>query len=482
METNVTTKRRPISLAWRVTALVGITTTLVFLTFNWIIVRSLEHHFAEQDAGELQAVANAVSKTLEVHQDEATTDAMMQRLSAIVVGRHGMSYSVWNASGQLLYKSVGPDLSPVLKNSKIGTRIEDDQLLIWNVDGKSYRGGALQIPDENVEVEPRVVAVAMDIDFHLDFLDMFKRILWWATLIVALIALVVAWLAVQWGHRPIRKVSGDIRAIRSSQLDVRLDPADVPIELTELALSFNAMLGRIEDGFAKLANFSADIAHELRTPVTNLSTQTQVALGQVRTVDEYREVLYSNLEEFDRMSLMIGDMLFLAQTENDPRNLRLAKTDIGMLVQGLFDYFGVLAEDADITLSKVGKAKPIYADRDMMLRALSNLLSNAIRYSASGSSVLVRLHQDEKLTIISVENPGEQIADDDLPKLFDRFFRTDPSRQRKSGAGLGLAIVKSIVEAHDGTVQATSRDGWNKFTVSLPTNAVVGDDTVIVCK
>ncbi|CAL60746.1 Sensor kinase CusS [Herminiimonas arsenicoxydans] len=478
MANNITPKRRPISLAWRVTVLVGIATTLVFLTFNWIIVRSLEHHFAEQDAGELQAVANAVAKTLDAQRNVGDDAKLSQQLSAIAIGRHGISYSVLDRSGQPVYVSPGPALAPVFAHGTRDFSITNHQLVIWNAEGKSYRGGAMTINNsKSPTLNGHIVAVAMDIDFHLDFLDMFKRILWWATLIVALIALVVAWFAVQWGHRPIRKVSREIRAIRSSQLDVRLSPTDVPIELAELAVSFNDMLGRIEDGFAKLANFSADIAHELRTPVTNLSTQTQVALSQVRSADEYREVLYSNLEEFDRLSLMIGDMLFLAQTENDPRNLRLTNTDITGLVQGLFDYFEVLAEDANITLTLSGQVKPIIADRDMMLRALSNLLSNAIRYSLPGSSVIVRLHQDAKRTTICVENPGEQIAEDDLPKLFDRFFRVDPSRQRKSGAGLGLAIVKSIIEAHDGKVQATSRNGLIKFLIELPSISNVDLDS-----
>src|SRR5256885_4473611 len=100
----------------------------------------------------------------------------------------------------------------------------------------------------------------------------------------------VAWLAVQWGHLPIRKVNEEIRTIRSSKLDVRLDPLDVPIELAELVVAFNDMLARIEEGFVRLSHFSADIAHELRTPVTNLITQSHVALGQPRSAEEYREI------------------------------------------------------------------------------------------------------------------------------------------------------------------------------------------------
>lgn len=459
-------RRRPASLALRVTALVGIATTVVFLTFHWIIVRALEHHFAEQDAGELQAVAHAVSATFRQARQAGDEAELHRQLAAIATGHHGVSYGVFDAAGRAFHASPGPDLSPLAATGRPAGRIDADNLLVWREADKSYRGVVLRA---DADAPAYRVVAAMDIDFHLEFLEAFKRILWWATAIVLLFALAVAWLAVQWGHMPIRKATREIRTIRSSRLHVRLNPLDVPIELQELAISFNDMLGRIEDGFSKLSYFSADIAHELRTPVTNLITQTQVALSQPRGADEYREVLYSNLEELDRMSRMIGDMLFLAQTENDPHNLHLSEIDLETLLLGLFDYFEALAEDAGITLRLEGSAAPIRADREMLMRALSNLLSNAIRYTPRGACVTVRLAQDQRGTSLCVENPGERIPESVLPMLFERFFRADPARRRKSaGAGLGLAIVKSIAEAHGGEVEAASTEALTRFELVLP--------------
>jgi two-component system heavy metal sensor histidine kinase CusS len=175
------------------------------------------------------------------------------------------------------------------------------------------------------------------------------------------------------------------------------------------------------------------------------------------------------LEEFERMGRMIGDMLFLAQTENDPHNLRLVEVDLGRMVRGLFDYFEALAEDREITLCLKGQSRPISADKEMLLRALSNLLSNAIRHAPHGAGVTVLLREDEQLTTISVENPGEPIPASAIPKIFDRFFRVDPARQRKSaGAGLGLAIVKSIAVAHGGDVRVTSNEWTTRFDLTLP--------------
>jgi len=169
------------------------------------------------------------------------------------------------------------------------------------------------------------------------------------------------------------------------------------------------------------------------------------------------------------MSRMISDMLFLAQTENDPRNLHLTDVDLAELVKGIFEYFEAWAEDREVLLQLHGWAAPIRANREMLLRALSNLLSNAIRYTPRGASVTVRLVQGVSATTVTVENPGDKLPPEVLPRLFDRFYRADPSRQRKGeGAGLGLAIVKSIVEAHGGKVLVTSDDAMTKFQVTLP--------------
>ena len=138
------------------------------------------------------------------------------------------------------------------------------------------------------------------------------------------------------------------------------------------------------------------------------------------------------------------------------------------LVRVLFDYFEAFAEDRNITLCAKGTVEPVQADREMLMRALNNLLSNAIRHAPHGSCITVTLAQNDKWTTISVENLGKRISENDLPKLFDRFFRADPARQRNaSGAGLGLAIVKSIAEAHGGHVQVVSNDTGTRFDLIL---------------
>jgi two-component system heavy metal sensor histidine kinase CusS len=231
------------------------------------------------------------------------------------------------------------------------------------------------------------------------------------------------------------------------------------------------MIGRLEDSFNQLSHFSADIAHELRTPLTNLITQTQVGLGKSRTLEEYRELLYSNLEEQERLAKMINDMLWLAKSDHGLIKLEQTPLDLSDEVRELFGFFEALAEDKKIALTKEGHAHLILGDKAMLRRAISNLLSNAIRFTKSGETVLVRLDNPSDHEVsLTVENPGSAIPAEHLPNLFDRFYRVDPSRARQSeGAGLGLAIVRSIIEAHSGRLEVTSKSDKTAFIIYLPT-------------
>lgn len=470
----MTTKQaRPASLALRVTAFVGLATILVFFAFGQIVVRSLEQHFAEIDAGELGIVAESVQNVLQQHASGTTLEA---RLAGAVVGHHGMYFQVRTASGQRLYSSPGMNFSGPAGKLKPVAHIAANTLDVWEQGGKLYRGAVLRITTGAADVTPQhfTVVVATAIDMHLHYIDSFQQTLWLTTAVVCVIALLTAWLAVWQGHAPIRNISAKMRGINSTQLHIRLVPEEVPIELAGLVASFNDMLGRLEIGFRQLSDFSADIAHELRTPVTNLTTETQVALSQKRGADQYREILYSNLEEFERMGKMIADMLFLAQTENDLASLTLRNVDLGAQISALFDYFEAWAEDRGVSFKLEGTARMVAGDPLMLRRALGNLLSNAIRYTPRAGVVSVTLSSKEGRTVVRIENPGDTIAEEHLSRLFDRFYRVDPSRQRQpdatgnEGAGLGLAIVKSIIEAHQGSVRASSHSSVIIFEIILP--------------
>ena len=319
------------------------------------------------------------------------------------------------------------------------------------------------------QVEPFSVVLAIEIDFHLHFLNSFHRYLWWLTAVACLIAIAATWLAVHQGHAPIRRISQQINRVNSEQLHLRLDSTGVPAELAPMATAFNEMIDRLEDGFRRLSNFSGDIAHELRTPITNLTTQTQVALSRARTAQEYREILYSNLEEYERMAKMIGDMLFLAKADNGLIEPERTAVPLVAELRELVDFFEAWSEERQVAIVVTGDEKvTAAADKAMLRRALSNLLSNAIRHTPEGGTIQASVQNNGKAVRIRIANPGPTIPAEHLAHLFERFYRPDASRHRNGeGAGLGLAIVKSIVQAHGGQVTASSDHGMTCFEVLL---------------
>lgn len=456
-------RRRPLSLALRITVLVGAAMTLLFIAFTALVVKSVAMHFAEQDLGEVRAVAESLTLALGALPSTANSGELQERLARAVAGHHGVYFSVHDGAGRTLFGTAPAGLYDVARLTATAASLDVQALRVWQVGEQAFRGSLLQIGGETV-----LVAVAME--SHLHYLAQLRRGLWWGTLVACLLAVSGAWLAVRWGHAPLRRIGAAMRGITSAHLHVRLDARESPIELDPLVGSFNAMLDELQASFARLRHFSADIAHELRTPVTNLTTSTQVALSKARDPEAYSEVLYASLEELDRMAKMIGDMLFLAQAEQplDPRSL--APVDLGAETRALFDYFEAWAEEAGVSLQLEGTAPAVRGDRLMLRRALSNLIANGLRYTANGQALTVALATAGDAVEVQVRNPGA-IPAEHLPKLFDRFYRADPARQHKGeGAGLGLAIVKSIVQAHGGSVGASSHAGTTRFRLQLPTS------------
>jgi two-component system heavy metal sensor histidine kinase CusS len=367
--------RRPMSLALRLTLLISVAITAIFLGLGWGIEQSIAHHFAVQDAEELGIVRQSLEKELAALPEDASDERIRLQLAGASHGHHNIFYTVIDASGRTLYARPGASLDGLAKRLPVIATLEVEQLSDWRDGVHAYRGGVLSLPSPHVGRGAYTAVVAAETGFHQHFLSSFQRTVWMATGMAVLLAIGAIWLAVYQGHAPLRKVSARIRGISSDQLHLRLEPQNVPIELAGLTLSFNTMLERIEEDFKRLSHFSADIAHELRTPVTNLITQTQVLLSKERGIEAYREALYSSLEEYERMAKMIGDMLYLAQTDNQLIKPDLADVDLHAEVHALFEYFEPWADERQVQLRIQGQTSPVRGDRLMLRRALSNLLS-----------------------------------------------------------------------------------------------------------
>lgn len=458
-------RRHPLSLTTRVMVFVALAISLSLLMIGYLVQNTVEHHFAEQDADELVVITKAVERALEDASDDSTQ--LAETLSSTVSGHLDVYFQVWDQHGQLIYGPLGVALSQPVNTFTPVSSIQAGNLNSWRLDGKTYRGAITQI---RVDDQLYRIVTAIDMNFHNHFLDNFRRSLWLIMTLAGTITLIAAWYGVHQGHAPLRGLSDAMRDVQADRLHVRLDPTSVPQELQDLLASFNLMLSRLEDSFTRLAHFSADIAHELRTPLTNIITQTQVGLSKVRSEEEYRELLYSNLEEQERLAKMVNDMLWLAKSDHGLLRPEIDWLDLASEAHEILDFFAALADEKHIQLRLEGSAPKVLGDRSMLRRAVSNLLSNAIRYTRPGEQVRVQLATTTNDEVsLTVENPGAQIPAKQLGKLFDRFYRADPARVRQSdGAGLGLAIVKSIIDAHGGRVQVSSDKEITQFTLFLP--------------
>ncbi|HDY84139.1 hypothetical protein LCGC14_0695150 [marine sediment metagenome] len=457
----------PLSLTTRVMAFVAIAFGLSLLLISHLVQNAVEHHFAEQDADELKVITKSVEQAL--RNAAGDTSRVTEMLSHAVSGHHGVYFQVWDEQGRLIFGPSDLKLTQAVNDYASVALIRADNLYRWQADDITYRGSITQtlIAGEKF----RIVA-AIDMDFHIHFLNNFRHSLWLIMILAGAFTLLAAWYGVHQGHAPLRGLSEIMSDVKADRLHVRLDPDGVPDELKVLVNSFNHMIGRLDESFTRLSHFSADIAHELRTPITNLITQTQVALGKPRSLEEYQEVLYSNLEEQERLAKMVNDMLWLAQSEHGLVKLKRELLDLKQEVLELFEFFEALAEEKQIelVLQSTGPTPMIYGDRGMLRRAISNLLSNGLRYAPTGKKITVKIDQMATSYVeVSVENTGLIIPAEHLSKLFDRFYQVDPSRHRLSGgAGLGLAITKSIIEAHDGNIVAYSNHDVTRFIFSLP--------------
>jgi len=440
---------RPLSMAARVLLSVAAAVLLCAALLATMLQNSIEAHFAEQDAGELQAVAHSVLHTL---QDPSLQPQQHHAsLHQVLTGHHQTYYLVQDHNNQPTLLTEGADLTPLFRLTDAVSQITPADLISWDQGEHTYRGAILQGP------AGQRIAVAMEMEFHLHYLYLLRWTLWLTIAGAVALILLAAWFGVRRGLLPLTRLSNQIGQISAEHLHLRLEPDQVPAELVTLVHSFNQMIENLQQGFTRLSDFSADIAHELRTPLSNLITQTQVSLSKERSLEEYRELLYSNLEEQERLARMVSDMLWLAKTDHGLHKLQPEAVALQPMCQQLFEFFEFIADDKQVSLQYTGAAVTLKADKIMLQRALSNLLSNAIRHADPHSAVEILVQQQPDQIEICLRNQGPLIAAEHLPRLFERFYRADPSRQRHSeGAGLGLAMVKSIVELHGGQVSASS--------------------------
>ncbi|MGB2623867.1 MAG: heavy metal sensor histidine kinase [Candidatus Acidiferrum sp.] len=338
--------------------------------------------------------------------------------------------------------------------------------------GHVFRVTSALAPVGSPATQTDTIQIAVDVSQKEELLARYR--FWFWTVLLATFAVfpLVGYQIARHGIRPVEEMATTACHISSTNLRERIRPEGYPFELASLASTFNQMLDRLEESFERISRFSADIAHDLRTPVNNIRGEAEVALARARSAGEYREVIESSLEEAVRLSDLIGDLLFLARSESPLTHLRREPVNVGELLGGVQEYYEASAADGGVSLATTVADKPVIAelDRTLLQRAVGNLVSNALANTPPGGEVLLGTSADSSMIRIEVTDTGVGIPAEALPKVFDRFFRVDSSRSQSSGGtGLGLAIVHSIVQLHGGDVQIWSQPGQGtRVTLHMP--------------
>ena len=276
----------------------------------------------------------------------------------------------------------------------------------------------------------------------------------------------VAFLVTRRVLRPLRNLGQSINRTGATRLREQVPVDGWPEELQPLAIGYNRMLGRLEDSFTRLSQFSADLAHELRTPIAILRGEAEEVLTKPRSADQYREVIESSLEELQRLSAMIDNLLFLARAETTAA-VQFGSFDGRAAIEEIREFYELVAQEQGIEIACRGEGM-IYGEPNLFRRALINLLTNALRFTPSGGTITVSLQHRNGASEVSVADTGCGISSEHVPNVFDRFYRANAARNA-TGTGLGLSIVKSIMQTHEGTVSVQSNPGkGTTVTISFP--------------
>jgi two-component system heavy metal sensor histidine kinase CusS len=364
--------------------------------------------------------------------------------------------------------------APMRANSRIEVRTADGRVLFADpVDGahalsRHVQSHRFEVPTPGVGGGKLLVNYTMDFESDARMGRNWAVVLVLLTFVAGAIVAAGTYWRVRGQLRPLADLAAQTRAISPGRLDQRLALADPAEELLPWIEQFNALMGRLEQSYAQLEGFNADVAHELRTPLANLIGHTELALSRERPVAELQDTLACNLEELQRLAAMVNDMLFLSQSDRGAVARRGEAVSLAALAAHVVEFHEAAIEDAGVEVRVEGDVLAA-VDEPLCKRAVSNLLGNAIRYAERGSQIVIRIVPDAAEQVeVTVCNAGPAIAPQHLSRLFDRFFRVDSARtDGQSHHGLGLAIVAAIARMHAGRTLAESAAGTTRVGFTL---------------
>ena len=466
-------RAEPRSIATQLVLLFTICATLLLSCslglFYWIVVR----HAIEEDNAVLAEKADALVGAFET---QGGASALSREINVIgAIGRATFPARIIDPAGNTIIETPGMSellpakvFPPAASHEIAGPQKYRSRGKLFGL--TTRHAAENRNPDAIRTGQFFTIQVAQDRSSDAQIAKEFAILAGFVVLAGSGFATVLAITVTRRGLRPLGEMQRALERVRPAHLSERIDPERWPTELRPLAASFDDMLGRLEDSFTRLSQFSADLAHELRTPIGNMLGEAQVALTRERRPQEYRTVIESTAAECERLSAIIDNLLFLARAESAEQQVNRSTFAGHYALEKIASFYEVSAEDRHITIRCDGETE-VFADPLLFNRAIGNLVENALRFTPEGGEIQISLRAVDNASEIVVRDSGSGIAPEHLPRVFDRFYRGDPSRS-SAGTGLGLALVKSIVDLHHGSVSIESTPGRGAaVTLTFPRRA-----------
>ncbi|WP_205962530.1 heavy metal sensor histidine kinase [Paraburkholderia phosphatilytica] len=474
---------RRLSLTATLAIAFGCTTLAVFIAVGGFVYEALEQRIAAQDDLDIVLAARHARRLTDELNTLSGIEEHEERLESIVLGNQALYMKVADAQGHVLLThnvrkedtapppATGPGLAPATI-MQATARITTGSIAQWtDADGEPVRGiVTLATLRDN---STAMLLIARRMTDRVALLDRYRDTLKAAGVAGVLFSAALGYVLIWLSLKPLRAISERSKNVTVAKLDARLALEHVPVEFVSLVNALNAMLARLETGFQHMQRFTADLAHDMRTPVSNMRGAMEVALARPRSTEDYEQLLASNVEECDRLSRMIENVLFLARAEHPQFVRHMQAFDVGDELARMSEYFEGLADEAGIAIRATGGGR-LTADVELFRRAVGNLLANAIRHTPRNGSVELSSRETPDGLQVSVFNQGALVPDAELERIFDRFYRGDPSRNLASGStGLGLAIVRAIMELHGGSARAVRDEQGMRFVLLFPVRSLL---------
>lgn len=401
-------------------------------------------------------------------ENAAAVKASAFKLVELVTGNAELHMAVASSDTGDIYVAFSPEAAESLERLKQDTW-ETNAFLSWHAKEKGTTMLSLATASKTRDGRPYEIVLTTDRSKDVGLMrELLLTAVTAAPFALALVFL-AALIVVSLGLKPLQRFKLAVGSVSATTLTERLDTSGYTTELQELAQAFNSMVKRLDDGVTRLSQFSGDLAHEMRTPLATVLGRSQVALSKSRSTEQLADVLENNVEEMQRLSRLVSDMLFLAQADYAHNVLDLQSVALEVEAARVADYLDLVAQERQVSITVEGNVT-IVADKGLVQRAITNLLTNAVRHCTAASVVRVHVQTQGEEACLEVFNQGSPIEARHLNRLFDRFYRVDSARGRDlGGTGLGLAIVKAIMALHGGVARAsTTSQGDIRFSLIFP--------------